>query len=178
MGAEPHELGFRSPGRLVPLTSTPIGALDREQLVERALTRVGAGRSAWNTADVRGEVERLIAAAGVVADAGVRIELAEDLTARALAASVPLLPMGNQTAGTEAEGVEELVRAVPEHVRALTSPAVLAVEDDITSRMIARASSPGTIPRGTAALASRSGLDPAQRAVVAALAGPRRLVRR
>ena len=52
--------------------------------MQRALTRLAAGRSAWNAADIRGEAERLIAAAGVVADAAVRIELAEDLTARAL----------------------------------------------------------------------------------------------
>ena len=57
----------------------------------RVLTRLAAGRSAWNAADIRGEVEQLIAAAGIVVDAAVRIELAEDLTARALARCVPLL---------------------------------------------------------------------------------------
>ena len=51
----------------------------------RRLTRLGARRSAWNAADIRGEVEQPIAAAGVVADPAVRRELAEDLTARALA---------------------------------------------------------------------------------------------
>jgi conjugative relaxase-like TrwC/TraI family protein len=169
----------RSAGQSLPVgvpAAPRVGELDRDAAVETILSRLAAKRSGWNAPDIRGQAERLIASTGLITTAAVRIELAEDLTARALAASVPLLPMGNQTAGTEAEGVEELVRAVPEHVRALTSPAVLAVEDDITSRMIARASSPGTIPRGTAALASRSGLDPAQRAVVAALAGPRRLV--
>ncbi len=43
----------------------------------------GCGRSAWNAADVRGEVEQLLARAGIVADPAVRLELAEDLTARA-----------------------------------------------------------------------------------------------
>src|SRR3712207_7478034 len=47
---------------------------------------------------------QLIAAADVVADAGVRIELAEDLTARATARCVPLL---------DRDGA-----GVPEHIRA------------------------------------------------------------
>src|SRR4051812_39192747 len=57
-------LGYRGPSGPVDLTPTPVGALDREELVQRALARLAAGRSAWNAADVRGEVERLIAAAG------------------------------------------------------------------------------------------------------------------
>src|SRR5918995_1820077 len=71
-----------------------------------------AGRSAWNAADVRGEVERLIAAEGMVADTAVRLELAEDLTARALGRCVPLV---------HREGV-------PEHIRSWTSRRVLEVE--------------------------------------------------
>jgi hypothetical protein len=39
-------------------------------------------RSAWNPADIRGEVEQLIARSHVVADAAVRTDLAEDLTRR------------------------------------------------------------------------------------------------
>ena len=49
---------------------TPVGALDRDAAVERVLARLAARRSAWNAADIRGEVEQLIAAAGIVADAG------------------------------------------------------------------------------------------------------------
>ena len=44
------------------------GALDREALAELALDRLGARRSAWNAADARGEVERLIASGGVSVD--------------------------------------------------------------------------------------------------------------
>src|SRR4051812_19765840 len=51
-------LGYRGPSGPVDLTPTPVGALDREELVQRALARLAAGRSAWNAADVRGEVER------------------------------------------------------------------------------------------------------------------------
>ena len=69
------------------------------------LARLGARRSAWNAADIRGEVEQLLAATGLVADAAVRLELAEDLTARAVARV--------RAAARPAD--------VPEHVRALTS---------------------------------------------------------
>ena len=64
---------------------------DRDALVETALTRLGSKRSAWNAADIRGEMEQQIAAAGVVTDPAVRRELAEDLTARAIEACTPLL---------------------------------------------------------------------------------------
>jgi hypothetical protein len=121
--AEFDALGYRPRDRPVDLRPTPIGALDREAAVGRVLARLAAGRSAWNAADVRGEAERLIAAAGVVADAAVRIELAEDLTARALSRCVPLL---------DRDGV-------PEHIRAWTSRPVLDTEADLTARLAARA---------------------------------------
>ena len=118
-----HDCGYRDPDRPVTQAATPVGALDRDHLAARALSRLAAARSAWNPADVRGEVERLIAEAGVVTEPAVRIELAEDLSARALDRSVPLL---------ERDGV-------PEHIRAWTSPAVLEVEADLTGRLAARA---------------------------------------
>ena len=137
------------------------GALDRDGAVEQVVARLGARRSGWNAADVRGEVEQLIARTGLVALAAVRLEMAEDLTARAVDACVPLL--------TQRDGSPW--RGVPEHVRALTSPAVLEVEADITTRMIARAEMspvPAVIEPVVAGVGS---LDVAQREVVAALAG-------
>ena len=130
------------------------------------LARLGAARSAWNAADVRGEVEQLLAAAGIVTDPAVRIELAEDLTARTLSRCMPLL---------DRDGV-------PEHIRAWTSAPVLAVEADLTARLASRATerSAGvpdtdlTPPVDVAVGATR--LDPGQAAAVAALAGRRRLV--
>jgi exodeoxyribonuclease V alpha subunit len=92
-----------------------------------------------------------------VAQAAVRLEMAEDLTARALNACVPLL--------THRDGTPW--RGVPEHVRALTSPAVLEVEADITTAMIARAQESPV----RADLEPAVSLDVAQREVVAALAG-------
>ena len=137
------------------------GAVDRDAAVGRIVGRLGARRSGWNAADVRGEVEQLIARTGLVAQAAVRLELAEDLTARALNACVPLL--------THRDGSPW--RGVPEHVRALTSPAVLAAEADITSAMIARAARSPVRVDIEADLEAVVCLDVAQREVVAALAG-------
>jgi len=157
---ELHELGFREPRRSVSVESARIGWLDRDAVVETVLTRLGVRRSGWNGADVRGEVERHLAAAAVVADAPVRRELAEDLTSRVLGRCVPLLGRGD----------------VPEHVRALTSPRVLAVERDLTTRLTTRAQrAPGRFGRRTppGVLDRRvlEGLDDDQRRVVTALAG-------
>jgi hypothetical protein len=124
-------------------------------MVDTALTRLGARRSAWNHADARGEVERLIAAAGLVTDPGVRGELAEDLTARVVAASRPLLHRDD----------------APEHVRALTSDRVLAVERELVQQITRRAVGE-TFPAYVRQLRRRvEGLDVDQRAAVAHLTG-------
>jgi conjugative relaxase-like TrwC/TraI family protein len=52
---ELHDLGYRPPTRAVPAAVARIGALDRAAAVETILTRLGARRSAWNVADIRGE---------------------------------------------------------------------------------------------------------------------------
>jgi exodeoxyribonuclease V alpha subunit len=77
-------LGYRDASGPVALTPTPVGALDRDAAADRVLSRLAAGRSAWNPGDIRRAVERLIAAENIVTDAAVRLELGEDLTARAL----------------------------------------------------------------------------------------------
>ncbi|WP_318152165.1 MobF family relaxase [Nocardioides hwasunensis] len=150
-------LGYRGPAAALPLRSASISELDRDRAAELVLSRLGAKRSAWNTADIRGQVENLIAQSGVVAAAGVRIELAEDITARAAARCRPLL----------------LRPDVPEHVRALTSPDVLAVETQILERLMRRAqpAEHSRMPRQTLAR-----LGPDQARVVAALTGRGALV--
>lgn len=120
---ELHELGFVCPAPDAPLPVLRTGAVDRDGVVELALVRLGSRRSAWNAADVRGEVERIIASSGGVVDAAVRLELAEDLTSRVIAASRPLLQRFD----------------VPEHVRSFTSVEVLDVEHEIVDRLAARA---------------------------------------
>ena len=152
---ELHQLGFRPPTHAVALDAARPGALDREKAVATVLSRLGAKRSGWNAADVRGQVELLIATQGLVADPAVRLELAEDLTARAVETCVPLL--GQQ--GT------------PEHIRALTSREVLGVEADLAESFGARGSLPG-IP----AKIVGEGLDEAQMHAAAILAGKYRLV--
>jgi exodeoxyribonuclease V alpha subunit len=143
-------LGYRDRDVPVDLTPTSIGRLDRDTAVETVLSRLAANRSAWNAADVRGEAEQLIATACIVVEVGVRIELAEDLTARAMARCVPLL---------DREGA-------PEHVRAWTSQSVLDVEDDLTARFAARSGPSSVGPRQEPApalpLSALARLDPGQ----------------
>jgi len=120
---ELHALGYQQPAHRVAVPGTSIGSIDRDRVVEVALTRLGAKRSAWNAGDVRGVVEELIASAGVVAEPRVRTELTEDLTARCVSACRPLLARGD----------------VPEHVRSLASARVLAVEAELNDRLSVRA---------------------------------------
>src|SRR3954449_6948397 len=155
-------LGYRDPVHPVRLDVAPVGVLDRDQLAGQVLARVAAGRSAWNAADIRGQVEQLLAAAGVVVGPAVRIELAEDLTARALAHCLPLL---------DRDGV-------PEHIRALTSRPVLDVEADLTARLAARTRGPDaeTPHMPVAARKAVGRLNAGQVAAVAALVSDRPLV--
>jgi hypothetical protein len=158
---ELRALGYADASIAASSSAASIGDLDRDQTAELVLSRLDAKRSAWNTADIRGQVESLIAQAGLVAAAGVRGELAEDLTARAAARCTPLL----------------LRPDVPEHVRALTSPRVLAVETEILERLLRRSRSaqPAEDARfhhATSARLARIGrLSPEQAQVVAALTG-------
>ena len=153
---ELHELGYRDSALTLREPITMTGVVDRDAAVETILSRLGARRSGWNAADVRGEVERLIARSGVVAEMAARLELAEDLTARAIAACVPLL--------------EQV--GVPEHVRALTSREVLGVEAEIVERLAARPTAgPDRVP-----LLVADDMDKAQLKVAARLAGHDSLV--
>ena len=177
-------LGYHAPD-LAPIPATEgqpvrVGGLDRDAAAGEVLTRLGAARSGWNAADVRGQVEQLIASSGIIAGAPARLELAEDLTARALQECVPLLGR----------------RGLPEHIRALTSHQVLDVEADLTARFISRAAAPDRTPHasehpsghpGAPARAHPGeglaeaglgwdGLDGGQRQVVAALASGHRLL--
>ncbi len=112
----------------------------------------------WNEADIRGKTEILLAQTCLIADTAVRIELAEDITARVAERCTRLLT---------GDGV-------PEHVRSLSSPYVLDVERDIITRLSRRAARPASRVR-----IGRRGLDridPAQAAVVGTLAGDGELV--
>jgi exodeoxyribonuclease V alpha subunit len=156
------DLGYRDPspqpGLPIVVGAPRVGGFDRAGAVETILVRLGARRSAWNAADIRGQAEKAIAAAGIVADPAMRIELAEDLTARAVAACVPLLRLPD----------------VPEHVRSLTSRHVLSTEADLVARFAGR----GSLAATPAVLspAACTGLDERQRTAVEVLAGDARLV--
>jgi hypothetical protein len=150
--SELHALGYREQFGPRPVDASLVGHLDRNQAVSEVLARLASRRSGWNAADVRGEVEQLIARVNVVVDGAMRRELAEDLTARTVDACVPLIDRPG----------------VPEHVRALTSRHVLEVETDLTTRLVRRAA---TSPRGPGSIATdaEAGLDPVQREVVRTL---------
>jgi exodeoxyribonuclease V alpha subunit len=153
---ELRDLGFTPP--TTPAThpaaapGVQIGRINRGVAADLLLTRLGAKRSAWNAADIRGEAERLIASVGVVAEPAIRCELVEDIAERARTRCVPLLDRGD----------------VPEHVRSLTSERVLSVEADLVDTFAARASQTVT---HAVRLRGIDHLDQAQRRVVAALAG-------
>ena len=156
--AELRDLGFQDPRGPVQLRGTMPGQVDRDTVADLVVSVLGARRSAWNAADVRGGVEGLLAQVCVVADASVRVELAEDITARAVDRCVPLLARSD----------------VPEHVRSLTSPRVLEVEADLIARLARRSVDPARRVR----LAGRGlvRIDPTQAAVAGALAGTGQLV--
>lgn len=135
--AELREVGYRDPAHAITLRRTLPGWIDREAAADLVVSMLGAKRSAWNTADIRGKTEVLLSQTALVADSAARIELAEDVTSRAVARCTPLLTR----------------RDVPEHVRSLTSPGVLAVEGDLIAR-IARRADHSTTPRRSASLDS------------------------
>jgi exodeoxyribonuclease V alpha subunit len=156
------DLGYEDPspqpGLPIIVGAPSVGGFDRAAAVETILVRLGARRSAWNAADIRGQAEKAIAAAGLVADPAIRIELAEDLTARAVQACVPLLRHPD----------------VPEHIRSLTSPHVLNTEAEIVARLADRASTTPT--PAVISPAAGTGLDERQRTAVEGLAGNAKLV--
>lgn len=163
------EQGFTPPTRGTELEPMRVGAIDRDAVADMVVRRLGAKRSAWNAADLRGEAERVLAAINVVTDPATRHELAEHVTAGAVAVSVPLLHRGD----------------VPHHVRALTSPHVLSVEDQLVDRLtgLARSSIAGagaarvtTEAGGHPPRRTSVGLDAGQEHAVHVLAGASRLV--
>jgi conjugative relaxase-like TrwC/TraI family protein len=156
--AELRALGYRDPVAPAALEATQVGWIDRDGAADWIISQLGAKRSAWNTADIRGKVEVLLAQTDLVSEPAARIELAEDITARAAARCVRLLTTPN----------------VPEHVRALTSQQVLAVEGEIMRRLARRAESPARRVRLQGRGLTR--IDPTQAAVVGTLAGDGPLV--
>jgi exodeoxyribonuclease V alpha subunit len=155
---ELRELGYRGPAEAVSLAGTRPGWIDRDAAAELVVSILGAKWSAWNTADLRGKVEVLLAQTGLLADPAARVELAEDITARAAGRCVRLLNRSD----------------VPEHVRCLSSRRVLEVEADIVARIARRAAQPARRVRiGGGGLVR---IDPTQAVVVGALAGDGPLV--
>jgi exodeoxyribonuclease V alpha subunit len=155
---ELRELGYRDPTEPVALTGTRPGWIDRDAAADLVVSLLGARKSAWNPAEIRGKAEVLLAQTCLVADTAAWTSLAEDITARAAERCVRLLTRTD----------------VPEHVRSLTSPQVLDVEAEVTGRIARRATRPACRARMSGRRLVR--IDPTQAAVVGALAGDGPLV--
>ena len=156
--AELRALGYGDPVAPAVLEATPVAWIDRDGAADWVISQLGAKRSAWNAADIRGKVEVLLAQANLVAEPAARIELAKDVTARAAARCVRLLASPD----------------VPEHVRSLTSQHVVKVEADLIGRLARRAETPARHVRLHGRGLTR--VDPTQAAVVGALASDGQLV--
>ena len=105
-----------------------IGAVDRDEVAARALAALGSGargRSTWCTFDIRGSVEEVLSKVDVVGDRDGYREMAEDISNRVLANCLSVVDRAD----------------VPEHIRHLTSKAVIALRDDITGRLAVRGAS-------------------------------------
>jgi len=155
---ELHDLGYKDPDNPALLDATQVGRINRDGAAEWVISQLGAKGSAWNAADIRGKVEVLLAQAGLVAEPAARIELAEDITARAIEHCAPIL----------------LRPDVPEHVRAYTSPQVLEVEAEVIQRMARRADRSARRARVGGGGLFR--IDPSQAEVVGALCGDGQLL--
>jgi exodeoxyribonuclease V alpha subunit len=151
-------LGYHDPAGPAALEAAQVGWIDRDGAADWIISQLGSKRSAWNTADIRGKVEVLLAQTNLVADPAARIELAEDVTARAAARCVRLLAAPD----------------VPEHVRSLTSQQVAMVEADLVHRLARRPETPARRARLQGRGLTR--VDPTQAAVVGTLAGDGQLV--
>lgn len=156
--SELRDLGYRDPTAPVEPMGTRSGWIDREAAADLVVSILRAKRSAWNTADIRGKTEVLLAQTCLLADPAARIELAEDITARAADRCITLLSAAD----------------VPEHVRCLTSAQALEVEADVVGRLARRAAQPARkVSLGGHGLVRP---NPTQAVVVGALAGDGPLV--
>ena len=155
---ELRALGYRDPVAPAVLEAAQVGWIDRDGAADWVISQLGAKRSAWNAADIRGKVEVLLAQTNLVAEPAARIELAEDVTVRAVERCVRLFASPD----------------VPEHVRSLTSQQVVSVEADLVHRLARRSGKPAHRVRLHGRGLVRA--DPTQAAVVGVLAGDGRLV--
>jgi conjugative relaxase-like TrwC/TraI family protein len=103
------------------------GEIDRDAVAARALAVLGTGangRSTWNVYDIRGAVEETLAKQLVHGDAAALNAIAEDITEQVRAECLTTDPTRRAM--------------IPDHVRHLTSPAVIELENDIKARLAGR----------------------------------------
>lgn len=155
------------------ISGVTVGSVDRDEVAARALAVLGSGargRSTWCTFDIRGCVEEVLSKVDVVGDRAGYREMAEDISSRVLGKCLSVLDRPD----------------VPEHIRHLTSEAVIALREDITGRLAVRGAAeyqPAGIDEVGAAIARMElergkpwQLDEGQVAAVRALTGTGPLV--
>lgn len=157
----------------VTVRGVTIGSVNRPEVADRALAVLGSGargRSTWCVYDIRGSVEEVLAKLGVVGDRAGFQEMAEDIAARVLEKCLSVVEQAT----------------VPEHVRHLTSAAVIELRQDINGRLAVRGAveyHPATVDELGAAVARLDAvrdqplqLDEGQVAAVRAISGTGPLV--
>ena len=157
----------------VTVGGVTVGSVDRDEVAARALAVLGSGtrgRSTWCTFDVRGSVEEVLSKVDVVGDRAGYREMAEDISSRVLNQCLSVVDRPD----------------VPEHIRHLTSQAVVELRDDITGRLAVRGAAqyqPAAVEDVASALAKMEleggkppQLDEEQVAAVRALTGAGPLV--
>lgn len=164
---DPTLLCRRAPA---PVLAVPVGGVDRARLASVALVDAddrsvsSSGRfSQW---DLRAGAIRALAQSGIVADRAVVEELIDDITDRAVAQTIDLIP----------DDADK-----PAHIKALMAERTVMLKLRVAA-LFARLSSPGHVPTREAvrtlayALHSRTDLTDGQLDAVAAVAGTDRLV--
>jgi exodeoxyribonuclease V alpha subunit len=155
------------------ISGITVGSVNRNDVATRALAVLGSGargRSTWCTFDIRGCVEEVLSKVDVVGDRAGYREMAEDISSRVLERCLSVVDRPD----------------VPEHIRHLTSEAVIALREDITGRLAVRGATvhqPAGVDEVGAALARMElergeplPLDEGQVAAVRALTGTGPLV--
>ncbi|HTX00378.1 MAG TPA: MobF family relaxase, partial [Acidimicrobiales bacterium] len=152
------------PGRrsvTVQEPSVSVAQVQRDELAERAVAVLSSEKSAWSTAELTAEVERAVAASGVVGDPQAVTELAEDVGARARARCISLLDPSRQTPTAMS--------------RYLSSEQVREADLSLNLGLAGLAGGEGVREEEAVAKARAAGLDVGQAEAVGALCSTRRL---
>lgn len=152
------EAGYRSPSTPAPEPGKPWPR--RELLAEQTITALAGRGSAWSTADIRAEAARQITAAGVIADRETMTQRVEYLVT---------------TAQQQCRSMADPRITPPETARHWTSQNIIDTEDELKTRLAARAAEPAPVLGAEDMQATFPMLNDEQAEAAAALAAGTRL---